>query len=114
LTALSWHGVSSQVPRGCVESIGLRRSVRFEAREFIFRYYRIQKSRYFDFVSQKGFFIATPEKAFADTVYLCSLGRYRADFAAMDLQKLDRDGLRLVLKAFPERAQRTAKTLCKI
>lgn len=114
LTALSWQGVSSQVPRGCVESIGLRRSVRFEAREFVFRYYRIQKSRYFDFVSQKGFFIATPEKAFVDTVYLCSLGRYAADFTAMETQKLDRGRLKHVLKAFPERTRRTAERLCKI
>ena len=114
LTALSWQGVSTQVPRAGVESIGLRRSVRFEARGTDFRYYRVQKALYFGFAAEKDFFIATPEKAFADTVYLCSLGRYAADFAAMDAQKLDRGRLERILKAFPEKTQRTAERLCKI
>ena len=113
LTALSWQGISSQVPRGTVENIGLRRSVRFEARGSTFRYYRVQKALYFGFAAEKNFFIATPEKAFADTVYLCSLGRYAADFSALNMQKLDQGRLKRILKAFPQKTCRAVERLCK-
>lgn len=114
LSALSWHEVTTQVPQARVESVLLRRSGEFEARGVSFRFYIIQKPRYFDFVRKNGFFIATREKAFVDTVYLCSLGRYKADFAAMDCGKLDKGRLLRIMKPFPPRVREAVKKLCKI
>jgi hypothetical protein len=60
---------------------------------------------YFGFKKEKGFFIATPEKALLDALYLMSYGRYALDTSALDVAKLDRDKVKRISMEFPLRTQ---------
>jgi len=45
-------------------------------------------------------------------VYLCSFGKYRLDFNALDVDKLDRGRIAKVSEAFPQRTRRMITKLC--
>jgi predicted transcriptional regulator of viral defense system len=114
LTALSVRGITTQVPRGFFESASLKRSVKFEAKDTVFAFYKLKKGLYFDFVKEKGYFIATKEKAFLDAVYLSSLGRYALDFTALDTDRLDKTRLKKLIKAYPQKTKIIARRICRI
>lgn len=91
-TALSLYEITTQVQRDFFESDSLRRSISYKIRGTIFNYYKIQKMYYFDFMKKEDIFIATGEKAFIDSIYLYSFGKYKMDFSAIDLERLDKKG----------------------
>ncbi len=113
LTALSYYEATTQITRNHFESISLKRSVVMEDGETEFRYRRLKKKLYFGFENEHGFFIATKEKALADTIYLCSIGKYKLDFEALDLAKFDLNKVSRIMKRFPERARAMMEKLCK-
>jgi len=114
MTALSFYEITTQAQRNFVESASSKRSVRFEARGIAFNYYKLQKQYYFDFVKKNDIFIATPEKAFMDVLYLYSLGKYRADFASLDMEKLDRKKLSEISAGYPQKTKTILDKLCRI
>jgi predicted transcriptional regulator of viral defense system len=114
MTALAFYEVTTQVPRDFVESAALKRSVRFNPRGMAFMFYKLKKDYYFDFTKRNGIFMATKEKAFIDTVFLCSLGKYKVDFSSLDLAKLEKSKLKKLSSVFPQRTQQMVKELCKI
>ena len=114
MTALAFYGVTTQVQRDFFESVSIKRSARYQVRGTVFNFYKIKPDYYSGFVKQDGFFIATPEKAFLDAVYLYSAGKYKIDFSSLDLSGLDKKRLKTSLKPFPARTGRIARELCKI
>ncbi len=106
MSALDYYEVTTQVQRGFIESVGIRRTKSVEIKETIFRYTKIDKRLYFGFTRRDGLFIADPEKAFLDIVYLVSLKRYSFDMSSLDLKKLDKDKVRSMVRKFPTRTQR--------
>lgn len=103
LSALSVSGVSSQIPLAVCESVNPVRSCRYGCQGFEFRYAVIPKGLFLGFVLQNGVFIAEPEKALVDAVYLTSLGRYALDETALDLKNLDRRKVQEYSRKFPDR-----------
>ena len=93
MTALSHYGVTSQVQRGFVESVSMKRTKAFEGGGIAFRYLKVSRALYGGFVKDQGAFIASREKAMIDSIYLASMGRYPLDVASLDLSKLDRKKL---------------------
>lgn len=114
MTALSFYEVSTQIQRNFFESASLKRSLSFNVKGVTFNFYKLKKDYYFDFLKKENFFIAIKEKAFVDSVYLYSLGRYRLDFSSLDLDKLDKKRLKNILKKFPQRTKNIVKKICKI
>ena len=106
VTALEYYQITTQMQREYFESIGLKRSKQVEIEAGVFIFAKIQPSLYFGFGRKDGFFIATPEKAFLDAVYLTSLGRYNFDSAAIDFSKLDERLIREHAKKFPLKTQK--------
>lgn len=111
-TALSYYGITTQVQRDYFESASLKRSIEFNINGVIFSYHKIQHTYYFDFVRQNNIFIATPEKAFMDSVYLYSLGRYALDFSAIDMDKLDIKKISSLSEPYPQKTKRLIKKIC--
>jgi predicted transcriptional regulator of viral defense system len=105
-TALDYYEITTQVQRDFIESIALKRTKEIRIGSSVYRYTKVSSSRYFGFEKQKGFFIAIPEKAFLDAVYLKSFGRYPLDFAAIDAGKLDRSRLQQMSRKFPLKTQK--------
>ncbi|MCD6228088.1 MAG: hypothetical protein J7K17_01230 [Candidatus Omnitrophica bacterium] len=75
----------------------------------MFNYTKINLKLYFGFVKVKDFFIATPEKAFLDALYLSLLGRYKFDKTSLDYNKFNLNNLKTLAKKFPRRVQRAVK-----
>ncbi len=114
LTALSAYELTTQVQQNYIESVCLKRSIKINISGASFNYYKLKKEHYFDFIKKDGIFIATKEKAFVDSVYLYSFGKYRLDFDSLSLEKLSRSRLKDIIKHYPDKTQRLIKKLCKI
>lgn len=114
MSALSVYEVTTQVQRNFYESVSLKRSRRFEIKGVIFNFNKIKKEYYFDFLKRGSFFIAGKEKALMDALYLYSFGKYKLDFASLDLAKIDKNKIKQLLKKYPLRTKKIAKSLCKI
>ena len=111
MTALSHYGVSTQVQRGFVESVSIKRTKAFERRGIAFRYLKVSSALYSGFVRDQGIFIASPEKALLDSIYLASMGRYALDLASLDLSKLDRKKLTHLAADHPSKTRKFLERL---
>ena len=108
-TALDYYEITTQVQRDVIESVAVKRSREIRLNGTVCRYTKISSSLYFGYERQKGFFMATPEKAFLDAMYLQSFGRYALDLAAIDAGKLDRNKLRQMSGKFPLKTRQLLK-----
>jgi len=111
MTALSHYGVSTQVQRGFVESVSVKRTKAFDRGGISFRYVKVSPALYGSFVKEQGAFIASPEKALIDSIYLASMGRYTLDVASLDLSKLDRKKLVRLAANHPSKTQKCLERL---
>ncbi len=112
-TALSYYGITTQQIRNVIESIAIKLCRIFEIKDFEFRFTLIKKDLYFGFERQDNFFIATPEKAFFDIIYLESLGRYKTDYDAIDFKKLNLKQVTKFIKTSPLLTKRFFEKLCE-
>jgi predicted transcriptional regulator of viral defense system len=111
-TALSYHGLTTQVQRGFFESISLKRTRKFEVGQFTFLYSKISLDLYKGFERVEDVFIALPEKALLDSLYLASLGRYSLDTSALDLTKVNGEVLENLSLLFPSRVRTFMENCC--
>lgn len=109
MTALDYYTITTQLQRGVIESIAVKRTKEINFNGSIFKYSKIAAELYFGFKREKGFFIAVPEKALLDAFYLMSYGRYALDISALDIEKLDRVTLERLGRKFPLKTQNMLK-----
>jgi predicted transcriptional regulator of viral defense system len=101
MTALDYYEITTQMQRDFIESIVLKRTARKEIEETVLNYTKISTDIYGGFFKKQGFFIAEPEKAFLDAVYLMSFGRYNLDMSSIDFSKLDVKKIERMAKSLP-------------
>lgn len=106
-SALSYYNISTQQLQGIIESIAIKRTKSVQAENVIFKFVKVKKKFYTGFIQKDNIFIATPEKALADSIYLSSMGRYNTDFDAIDFSKPDK----LLLNKFINQTNKKAITL---
>jgi hypothetical protein len=87
-SALSYYNLTTQQTQKYIESIGIRRTITLAVKDAQFHFMRINKNLYCGFERIENFFIAMPEKALADSIYLSALGKYNSDFDAIDFDKI--------------------------
>lgn len=109
MTALSYYQVTTQIQRSFFESVALYRTKEVMVKDEVFNYTKMEAELYFGFCRQKGFFIATLEKAFLDALYLASLKKYSFDLTSIDFDKLDKAIIKSMAKKFPLRTQKILK-----
>jgi predicted transcriptional regulator of viral defense system len=106
MTALDYHEITTQVQRGIVESVAVKRTKEISLNGNVFRYTKVSRASYFGFIRQQQFFIATPEKALLDAIYLMSFGRYALDLSAIDDEKLNRKEIRRMSRNYPPQTRK--------
>lgn len=111
MTAMDYYQITTQMQHDFIESVGIYRTKEMEVEKNIFNYSKINKELYFGFVKEKGFFIATPEKALLDAFYFMSLKRYSFDLTSIDFDKINKNKMQKLVRRFPERTQRLLKEL---
>ena len=112
-SALSYYNISTQQLRGVIESVALKRTKSLYVNENQFKYILVKKSFYNGFISENNFFIAIPEKALADAIYLSSMGRYNTDFDAIDFNKINESKVSKYIKNTNNRSKSFWDNLCK-
>lgn len=112
-TALSYYNISTQQTQGIIESVALKRTANIKVENLEFKYLLIKKNLYSDFILEKQFFIAAPEKAIADAVYLTSLGKYNCDFEAINFGKLNKQKINRIIELTNNKTKSFWKNLCK-
>ena len=105
MSALEYYGITTQVLRDFVESVSQKRTKEVSVDDVIFNYSRIKKKLYFGFVRKSNFFIAEPEKAFLDGLYMSLLGRYKFDISSIDFDKFDLKKLRAFSRRYPKKVK---------
>jgi hypothetical protein len=101
MTALDYYEITTQVQREFFESVAVKRSKEIQLEGSAFRYVKVSPGLYHGFKKEKNFFIASPEKALLDALYLISYGRYSLDISALDITKLDRKKIERLSRTFP-------------
>ncbi len=114
MTGLAYYGTTSQVQRNFIESASVKRSMEYESGGILFKYYKLNKKYYFDFERKNNLFIASLEKCFLDAVYLYSFGKYRPDFSSLNLEKLNKKRLLILLKNYPLKTRKIVRKICRI
>lgn len=112
-TALSYYEITTQQQQNFIESIALKRTKEFVISNIVFTFALVKKEFYFGFEPKGNFFIATPEKALADAVYLSALGKYNCDFAAVDFKKVNIKTVEAYLEKTNKRTKEFWGKLCK-
>jgi predicted transcriptional regulator of viral defense system len=100
MTALSFYEYTTQVQQKFIQSISLYRTFTKDIEGFIFNYSKIKKDLYFGFSKKNNIFIASPEKALIDSLYLSYLGKYNLDLSSLNLEKIDRKSCEDILKRY--------------
>lgn len=113
MTALTYYEITTQIQRNIFESISLKRTIKKEIEGTIFNYYRINPEYYKNFIKKDLFFISIKEKAFLDTLYLYSLGKYRFDISSINFDKLDFKILKKEIKNYPLKTQKKFSEIWK-
>ena len=109
MTALSYYEVTTQMQRDFFESVAVKRSKEMDMDGSVFRYVKLAANLYNGFKKERGFFIATPEKALLDAFYLMSYGRYSLDLSSLDAAKLDRRRIEHLSRNFPLKTRNMLK-----
>jgi predicted transcriptional regulator of viral defense system len=112
-TALSYYQISSQQQRNYLESIAQKRTQTRPVDKFTFAYTLIKKNLYHSFELNNGFFIASPEKALFDAIYLTSLRRYNCDFNAINFRKINKSTIEKIIYPSNKRTITFWEKLCK-
>jgi len=109
MTALEYYEITTQVLRDFFESIAVKRTKEIHLNGCFFRYTKVAGDLYYEFKKEKGFFIATPEKALLDAFYLMSYGRYSLDISALDASKFVRSEVKRLSIGFPLKTRKMLK-----
>lgn len=112
-TALSYYNITSQQLQGIIESAAIKRTKKITAKNIRFDFILLKKDFYNNFIFINEFFIATPEKALADVIYLSSMDRYQCDFEAIDFKKIDKETVTKLLTSTNTKSINYWNSLCK-
>ena len=110
MTALEYYEITTQVLRDFFESVAVKRTKEINLNGCFFRYTKVNNDLYHGFKKEKGFFIATPEKALLDGLYLMSYGRYSFDLSSLDASKFDGGEVKRLSRGFPLKTRKMLKT----
>ena len=103
MSALEYYEITTQIQQDFIESIALKRTKEVALDQTFFNYTKINPVLYSGFFRIRGFFIAPPEKAFLDAIYLKSFGRYQLDISSIDFSKLKRKKVEEMAAMYPEK-----------
>jgi predicted transcriptional regulator of viral defense system len=88
-SALSKYGILSQIPY-TLSFATTRKSRKKTLGSYPVEYRQLQSGLFFEFTqTNNGIFIASPEKALFDTLYLSVIGKLSIDFSSLDMHSVN-------------------------
>ena len=104
-SALARFGVLSQSPY-VLSFATPRRSRRLKLSWIEIEYRQLRTELFFGYELENGVYVALPEKALCDQLYMKSLGRAELDVPSLNLSPIRKSVLAEFLQRFPERTRR--------
>ncbi|MHB8893662.1 MAG: type IV toxin-antitoxin system AbiEi family antitoxin domain-containing protein [Candidatus Geothermincolia bacterium] len=109
-SALSRFGVLNLIPYSLTFATTRKtKSVTLQSRRVDYRH--LQPGLYFGFTLERGFYVAEPEKALLDLVYMASFGKASIPLDELDLRSLSTRTIQEYAGRFPFRVREALKRL---
>ena len=113
-SALTKYGLISQIPY-TFSFATIRKTKSITLLDYSIEYRRINKSYFSGYIKLKnGLFIASPEKALVDMIYISSFGKTYFDFGNIILTKIDVKKLNRLLSRYPLPVKRKAERIISL
>lgn len=109
-SALSRYGILSQIPYTLTFAT-TRNSKKLQLTDREIEYRKLKKDYFFGYTLENGLYIAEPEKATLDQLYMISKGKTESDPSEWSLVNLDKDKFLKYSQKFPKSVQKSAKEL---
>lgn len=107
-SALASYGILNLIPYTLTFATTRRtKTYKIQEKEVLFR--QINKSLFFGYKEKKGIYIASPEKAFLDQVYMVKKGLAAFPMNEIDIKKLSKNKLKKLLPTFPDNVREFVK-----
>lgn len=106
--ALSYHNLIDQAP-SVITLATKKRSRKIKMGNWTFEYSRLQDDLFFGYELKNKIYIASPEKALADLIYLVSRGKRLVELDTLDIKKMNKAKLNFIFKKFPAYTVQKAK-----
>ncbi len=103
-SALSWYGIISQVPYSLTFAT-TRKSLRRLLAETHVEYRSIKAQLFTGYENNGSIFIATPEKAILDSLYLVSFGKSMTQLKNPGLKEVNIQKMKKLARIYPKRTQ---------
>ena len=104
-SALSRYGILSQIPFVLTFATP-QRSQQMALGDTVVQYHQLKRELFFGYSLVDGIYIAEPEKALLDQVYLAARGLADLPWAELDLTRLDHERLQDYASRFPSATQK--------
>lgn len=109
-SALSRYGILSQIPYTLTFAT-TRRSKKLTLRTREVEYRQLKKEYFFGYILDDSLYVAEPEKAVLDQLYLLSIGKATSDISEWSLVGMEENKFLDYSKRFPKRVQDKANRL---
>lgn len=113
MTALAYYEITTQILQNFYESVCTKRSINIRIENTEFRYYKINKAFFGGFKKIDDYFVAEPEKAFIDAIYLYSFGKYSIDISSLNFKKLNYLKIKDIISKYPNKTQKSFEKIWK-
>lgn len=111
-TALSRYGIVSQIPYTLTMAAPMR-SKKMQLGDVSVEFRQIKKELFFGYNLVNGVFIAEPEKALVDQLYMTAIGRGTLETDELNLKNISFSKLKKIAAKFPEKVQSLARDLLR-
>jgi len=113
-SALAKYGLISQIPY-TFSFATIRKTKSITLLDYSIEYRMINKSYFSGYIKLKnGLFIASPEKALVDMIYIASFGKTYFDFGNIILKNIDMKKLNRLLSRYPLQVKRKAERIISL
>ncbi len=99
--ALNYYGILDQVPQVITLATTKRHKFVYSG-PYVYEYTRMKKELFFAYERVNQYYIALPEKALLDTVYLLSRNKRLVDLSSLNHKKINKHTLYNYAKKFPK------------
>ena len=88
-SALNYYGILIQTPY-IISSVTTRRNKLIKSGNKEFTFFHLSNDYFFDYIKEKDFLIATPEKALIDTIFFQAIGQSKMDLSELILDQVNK------------------------
>lgn len=100
-SALSYYGILSQIPYTLTFATQ-KKSKKLVLKDTQIEYTQLANRLFFGYILEDGIYIATPEKALMDTIYLVSKGKRTLTVDELYLKNIDKEKFKEISSKFPK------------